>query len=251
VVAALAVALLAGQGCAELPSITGGVCGNLVVDASEDCDGFSVFAGDTVCAAPTAENACHYLCSEDASCPEGWGCGADGRCRRPSGRFEPAPESPWRFNVNELAVGDVDGDRHDDLLGNNEFSLAVRFGSSSATFLEELEVNIRPPTGPLTFARFDGDPLLDVLVPTESGLFALLGQPEREFDVVSYAQFEVGTGPARVVPVESDSGNITSEVLTIGGGIMAFAGHTLGVVSPLCQDTRALGIRVVRANELA
>jgi hypothetical protein len=50
------------------------------------------------------------------------------------------------------------------------------------------------------------------------------------------------------------------EYVLVGGHAVAYHGYPrytgdmdffVRVVSPLCQDTRALGIRVVRANELA
>jgi hypothetical protein len=176
------------------------VCGNLVIDATEDCDGFSAFGGGTRCAGPGEDNACFYVCGDGVvgsepgdgplrgGCPPGWGCGQDGRCRRPSGMFTAAGPS-WHMPVQSFAIGDVDGDGHADLIGNNQQTLMVRYGSPSADFQDSFEMNIRRPVGEVTYARLDEDHRLDAIIPTQEGLFVLLGSEGRTLEPVAYSSF--------------------------------------------------------------
>lgn len=226
--------LAATAGCTDLPEVEPEGCGNLVLNAEEDCDGFSDRGEGTACGAPDTSNACFFVCSdaEGMVCPTGWGCGLDGRCRRPSGSFEEGPGSPWRFRVGDFAVGDVDGDGHNDLVGNDVQSLTVRFGADSGDFASDLDVLTPQPFGPLTFGIFDADALLDVLVPVAGGLFVLLGDEERSLEPVAYSPIEVEVlGNARIFPVEADGGaNLNSELLVITANVMQFVGSS---VSPM------------------
>jgi hypothetical protein len=193
-VALLMCALAAG--CYDLPDVERDVCGNKVIDGEEDCDGFSEYGGDTVCGAPELEEEakqCVYLCDGDSSaCPPGWGCSLDGVCNRPEGTFVDAPASPWFMPVDEFAIGDVDGDRAADLIGNDPAQIIVRFGSANAEFPDELSTAIRRPTGAVTYTHFDGDPRLDVVVPIDLGLFVLRGGSGRTLDSVAYSPFSSG-----------------------------------------------------------
>ena len=83
---------LAAAGCADLEPMVAGECGNGVVEPErgEECDSFP----EGTCRPPGAEHECRLDCSE-TTCPDGYGCGLDGLCRKPSGKFE---------SVNLLAV---------------------------------------------------------------------------------------------------------------------------------------------------
>ena len=194
-----AAASLAAAGCYDLPSVPAGQCGNLVLDTAEDCDGFSAFGGDAACGAPGDANQCAYVCDPTADatssggpvCPDGWGCGQDGRCRRASGAFTEAPGSPWLFPVSTLGLGDVDGDGFADSIGNDSQNMMVRYGSGTGDFAASLQFSIRRPTGPVAFGQFDNDGLLDAVVPIAEGLFVLLGDPARTLDPVAYAPFSL------------------------------------------------------------
>src|SRR5690349_632964 len=193
--------VLAAAGCHDLPDVAEDECGNLVVEANEDCDGFDAADGRGVCGAPDDDNACHFTCIPDQpedflQCPPGWGCGDDGRCEQPSGYFYEAEGSPWTMPVDQLAIGDVDGDGNDDLVGNNQQQIMVRFGNTEGKFAETYELNIRRPNGPVTYDFFNSDvtggaprEMLDVIVPIEEGLFVLLGDEEKFFEPVAYAPF--------------------------------------------------------------
>jgi hypothetical protein len=226
---ALAVASLLA-GCADLPTVQSEGCGNLVLNETEDCDGHTnTELGEQLsCGAPNTANACRYICDEanDVFCPTGWGCGTDGRCRRPSGVFEEGPGSPWRFRVDDFALGDVDGDGNADLVGNDFSSISVRYGSSTGEFPTETSLLTRPPEGPLSFRHFDDDNRLDVVVPIAGGLFVLLGQPNRSLEPVAYSPFEIDdtdiSTRINIVPVESFSGNLNTELVMMANNFMVY-----------------------------
>ncbi|HTM21940.1 MAG TPA: VCBS repeat-containing protein, partial [Kofleriaceae bacterium] len=169
----VAAALLLCAGCADLPDVESGTCGNLVVDFDEDCDGFTSMGEGTACGAPDGDNACFFVCDAESGsiCPDGWGCGGDGRCRRPSGFFVEATGSPYRFAVQDFDIADVDGDGNADLVGNDVNALTVRFGADDGTFATNLDVTIPQAQGPVTVGQFDDDALADVVVPMRGGLF--------------------------------------------------------------------------------
>jgi hypothetical protein len=110
---ALALAALVAPGCASLPDLAAGTCGNHVVEANEDCDGFAPDA-TSVCIEKGAVGQCHLDCAPRAdgsrpSCPAGWGCGVQGLCRPPTGEFEVSPELAVG-GASLLMTGDFDGD---------------------------------------------------------------------------------------------------------------------------------------------
>jgi hypothetical protein len=75
---------LVASACADLPPLEANVCGNSVIDESEDCDSFADpdLGPNTQCApASDTANACRSVCSQTISCPFGWGCGPEGVCR--------------------------------------------------------------------------------------------------------------------------------------------------------------------------
>ncbi len=104
---------LALGACLELPPMAAGVCGNGVVDAGEDCDGFVAYAGAR-CEAPGRTAACRFACGP-GDCPPGWGCGVDGVCRAPSGAFRAGGGHIDGLSEG-VATGDFDGDGRDELV---------------------------------------------------------------------------------------------------------------------------------------
>src|SRR5687768_5390911 len=113
--AVLALLSLALFDCATLEPLGAGTCGNGVVDANEDCDGFAASGiTSSTCGAPSdPEKACRLTCKTAADCPDGWGCATAGICREPSGRFDPMSEGV-SAGVETLVVGDFDGDSRKD-----------------------------------------------------------------------------------------------------------------------------------------
>jgi hypothetical protein len=247
----LALALLAA--CADLPDVDPDECGNLVIDAEEDCDGFADLGENTVCGEPDSENECFFVCDDaGAECPDGWGCGGDGRCRRASGGFAEAPGSPWRFAVTDFEIGDVDGDGNEDLIGDDVTSLTVRFGSDDGQFATDLDVVIPQAQGPVTVGNFDDDALVDVVVPMGGGLFVALGSEERDLTPVAYAPFslgDVGDNGVGAISLESAGGDLNTEIVIMVGNTMQFLNSTQPfTVMPATFDVTKLAGRTTTAD---
>lgn len=135
--------------CAALDRLPETTCGNGVIDATEDCDTFPNDPKDTTkarCGAPTeGEFACHLRCGAQANgttlaCPDGWGCNVKGICREPTGTFQSALGAV-SGGVNQLTVGDFDGDGRRDLIG---------FGPRNTSNASRLRVHYFDDNGALT-----------------------------------------------------------------------------------------------------
>ena len=224
--------ILTGSGCTDLAEVEDGVCGNLVIDVSEDCDGFTEFAAGTACGEPGSSNECRYSCDlvGGVVCPDGWRCGESGLCVRPTGEFDLAAESPWPFEVKAFTLGDLDADGHLDLIGEHRSTVTVRFGSGDGAFPSELDIAIRQAEGPLSLGHFDDDASIDIVVPNNAGLAVMLGQDDRTIEPVAYAPFEIEQeGDIVVTAIEAYLYNMSTEVLFIMTGdgsadVMAFLG---------------------------
>ncbi len=119
-VAALAAAALGGLGCASLPTLEGGVCGNGVLEAGEACDPPAKAVGFT-CRPPGGLGECQYDCSgtsdeSRAKCPGALGCARDGVCRAETGGFEAATEPLSPLACSWLSQADFDGDGRSEVL---------------------------------------------------------------------------------------------------------------------------------------
>ena len=231
-------------GCKGLPEVNANVCGNLVLEPGEDCDGFG--DGDsTACGNPGSINGCFFVCDlEDLAaspCPRGYGCGADGRCRSPSERFAEAAQVD--FPVSEFKVADIDGDGTDDLIGTsqNAFHIAFADGDGSLT----TKVFPSPAfAGFFSVGDLNGDAQTDIVAADGLGVAAYLGRPGQTIEPVPFALFETsslvdvkalsvsgefGIGPAddtRVLTLLDDpqSGGFIDEDSTNRGSIEALFG---------------------------
>lgn len=224
-----------GYGCSPLPPIDPGICGNRVLEPEEDCDTFSGSGPNTSCGPPETPNACFFVCDAEGVlvCPSGWRCGLDGRCRRPRAEFSSQP-SVFSFPVESFDIGDVDGDRNNDLIGFTRSSIAVRFGERGGDLEELLRVGIHRAQNDLHITEIDGDGRLDVVVPVSSGLFVLRGRPERRLAPVAYSPFDLGGAvDARIIPLESRAANPTTELLTLLESTMFFEQGRLAQLMPL------------------
>jgi len=148
--------------CAQLDPLVPSTCGNGVVDATEDCDGFP----KGQCGAPASGPAqCRLLCGKQASgetlaCPDGWGCSVSGFCRQPSGSFEAGGE-PVSAGVTTMLVGDFDGDGKKDVLGSSGPTSKGRihyFNDAAAPQIVALPGVLASPT----IRDFDGDGRSDI-----------------------------------------------------------------------------------------
>ena len=85
-----------------------GVCGNLVVEPGEDCD------GSLGCGAPGTQSACRFTC-DGTACAPGLTCGNDKICRQATGYFNLS--TPIGRADEAFAASDLDGDGILDLIG--------------------------------------------------------------------------------------------------------------------------------------
>jgi hypothetical protein len=194
----LLVALLAGLllDCSSLPVISAGVCGNAVVDPGEDCDTFPVSSG-TSCRPPGAAGQCRLDCTTGSGdvCPSGWGCGADGICREPSGVFTRQAQvvgaDAWR-----VMTGDFDGDHRADVVAR----AAIDSGGYSSVRIEYYQPNpdlsitladtlvLAPTVASPIVDDFDQDGLSDLAF-IAGGIDVMLGQSDRTLAPVAYPAF--------------------------------------------------------------
>src|SRR5690606_35502783 len=118
--------------CADLDEVELGVCGNHVHEPEfgEDCDGSAArFGPDAKCGAPTSATPCRLTCNPVAAttgCPDGWGCGLDGVCRRPTAEL-----SFVQLPGQARGIGDLDGDGRDDVI------LRGQSGEAQVAFFNE------------------------------------------------------------------------------------------------------------------
>jgi hypothetical protein len=186
VVALSALVLHHAAGCEVLDPLNAG-CGNGVLDPGEDCDGN--FPGQAVpCREPVAESSCRFDCSEDGTCPAGFGCGADGVCRRPTGTFAMSV-GPLGGRTSHIVVSDVDADGRDDLVhAGLEGLVGLYYFDEDASV--ELEIGLPSFTAP-ALADLTGDGLVDLAMPVRDGpqrgrVIVLLGVGGRELAAQSY-----------------------------------------------------------------
>jgi hypothetical protein len=109
---------IASCACSTLPDIPAGVCGNGVLDPTEDCDGFP--REGLECRPPGERAQCRLDCSpsadgEPVACPVGYGCDADHVCRRATGDYAPLSDRILG-RARSLESGDFNGDGRDDVL---------------------------------------------------------------------------------------------------------------------------------------
>lgn len=123
---ALLSALASAIGCATLPSVPEGTCGNLVVDGNEDCEQFSAEEG-TRCGA-SGKGACRFVCgasAENARCPTGFACGTDGLCRTASGSFDNDVVPTFAMASHALGAADFDGDGRSEIVSKGPRATTV------------------------------------------------------------------------------------------------------------------------------
>jgi hypothetical protein len=165
--------------CLQLPDYNETGCGDSILGAGEDCDGRYAIDG-AACGAPGDEHACHYVCTSDAACPDGWGCGVDGRCYQPQLVLAPPP-APKPLPMRVSDVTDVDGDGFGDLVGSAGVTISTRFGDVSGALDQSFDLVTPPPTGKIWFAPLDGDAQSDAIIPLGATLVVLSGQETRDF----------------------------------------------------------------------
>ncbi|MDB4960345.1 MAG: hypothetical protein JWP01_344 [Myxococcales bacterium] len=148
-------------GCTSFDSLDRGVCGNGLLEAGEDCD-----SDDASCVR------CAVVCTGATDCPTtDYTCGVDGLCHAPGGALG-GPVAGGPFQVNDLAITDIDDDDIGDVVGVSRTSIAVHYGEPTAR-LTRVDSLITPSqTGRAAFGDLDNDAALDVTIVTADGMVA-------------------------------------------------------------------------------
>lgn len=157
---AFAMAVIA-CGCTSFDSIDRGVCGNGLIEAAEDCD-----SNDSSCVR------CAVVCSTSSDCPTtDYACGVDGLCHAPGGSLGAAmPAGP--FQINDLAITDIDRDRIGDVVGVSKTSIAVRYGEPTARLSRTDSLVTPSQLGDAAFGDLDDDGTIDLTIATPDGMVA-------------------------------------------------------------------------------
>ena len=154
-----------------------GTCGNGILEpfSGEDCDSHDV--DGFACGAPTGDNGCRFVCDDGAACPDGWGCGLDGRCRAPSGQFsDPIVVDTRGAN---LYAADVDGDGRDDVLSLESGVISLAFADADRVFRSLQSLPNDTLDADPAICDLDLDGRADVLAPFIDGVMAFRGLETR------------------------------------------------------------------------
>ena len=206
--AALACAAIGG--CAPLPSVEAGICGNSVIESSEDCDMFA--PGPTFeCRPPGSLGECRLDCrargdGSRASCPDGWGCSVDGICRPTTGAFDTlqqhAVSGAW-----SLMASNFDGDRRAEIVSRQPFDAVGRTRLAASYFDERGELDETVVFPKLVFAPavtdLSGDGRTD-LVFSDFRVGLLLGQTDRSWAPKTFSSYSVRGARLRLATVYFD-----------------------------------------------
>jgi hypothetical protein len=207
-------------GCKDLPDIPPGVCGNQVVEPSEDCDGFSL--DGVPCRRPGSVDECRLDCSPDETgvaptCPNGWGCLGGTACRPATGEFV-ASGSEIPANAWSLLTGDFDGDGHGDVVSLEQ---PVTMGITKARVHYFDDPGVSPESFVLekvfaspTVSRISRDARSDIAY-SFGNVGVLVGEPDRSLLAETYPSYFVGTTPGRVVFVNDAQVGGTSAIAVL------------------------------------
>lgn len=157
---AIAIVIIA-CGCTSFDSIDRDVCGNGLVEAAEDCD-----SSDASCVR------CAVVCTTTSDCPTtDYACGVDGLCHAPGGSLgSPLPAGP--FQINDLAITDIDRDQIGDVVGVSRTSIAVRHGEPSGRLTRGESLVTPSQVSNAAFGDLDDDGAIDVTIATTDGMVA-------------------------------------------------------------------------------
>lgn len=243
-------------GCTKAPDVDPGTCGNRVIEEGEDCDGFA--SDGQACGEPDTGNECAFICDlqggEDAPvCPADWQCGRDGRCRQPTGTFDEDALTTLEFVTQVLAIGDIDGNGYNDIVGNQSSRITMRLGGATNVLGDKRDVLVPEPVAPLLFDHLDEDGRMDVIVPIAGGLFTMVGTDRPSLEPVSYASLQLNPlGGIRTLTVEAFTGagdrDLEIVALTNDGMVFFEADATAAVNYPDGGTFAAMGRDVAVGN---
>jgi hypothetical protein len=117
-------------------------------------------------------------------CPDGWGCGTDGVCRRPAGTF-----AGTAFSANENAVhlllGDVDGSKRKAIVVDTSDELKVHYFDDTSTLYQTTSFTVRsanPAVG-----DFNGDHIDDIAYRLQESLVVRVGAKDQSLAAIPFA----------------------------------------------------------------
>jgi hypothetical protein len=146
------------------------VCGNGIAEPGngEDCDGS---AGGLSCFDPGTPNECRFACDASPACPDGYGCGLDGVCRRPAGTFAVLAVVPGE---SDAVVGaELNGDGRRDLLQISRDAFHSLYLDDAAELQRKTVVTTASPP---RVGDVDGDGMDDVVYRVRSKFIAEAGE---------------------------------------------------------------------------
>jgi hypothetical protein len=236
----LALALAATSSCAELPDIARDVCGNAIVEAAEDCDGFARKGEpNTACRAPGEAMECHFDCTRNAAgsgpaCPNGWACGSDSTCRPPGGIFVPVGE-PFVADASWVRSGDFDGDGRSELVTSGNASLSVHYFDAAANLASSSA--LPPRRSPPAIGHLSGSSRSDLAFVLDelSGLGVVLGGADRKLIPKAYPTIALMPGiRARFVALLDETplatqGSVRAAVLSSVAGTKTILIERVGI----------------------
>jgi hypothetical protein len=198
VVAAALVAL--GAACAELEPFPGGVCGNGILEADEECDPGIV--GRAGCGAPSDPlRACRPICAAatalepEVACGAGSRCGDDGICRSFSGQLAAGTPVVLGRAIASLELADFDADRVPDLMMATGRDVFLAYGDGDGGFAAPDREPLSALRGmPFAFSLNPRqDAARDLVVPIRTGALVLAGSSTRRLDALAFDR-PVGAG---------------------------------------------------------
>lgn len=216
----------AALGCAELPDLPAGVCGNGVVEAGEACD-----SADISCGQPDTDEACRKLCKVDDECGGGAAtCGFDGVCRTASGSFALVNEvgTPGAAFAD---VADFDGDGVSDLVTFGSLQVRALYLEESGGVVSEATLPAMaaaPAVGNLT-ADFDGVPdgVGDLVDLTTFGVSVFRGQSDQTFQSTSYSSLNVTEGTVTYAVLEARQPTDQNNTYFAADEVLRFIGNSV------------------------
>jgi hypothetical protein len=226
-------------GCTAFPVIESDVCGNAVIDETEDCDTFA--DPGRHCRRPGEIGECHFDCRENvdgkrAECPDDMGCAPDGLCHYPTGGFD----KPVNFasGVSSwLSTADFDGDGRLDVISTeaaNELSQArfrIHYFDADAG-LEETRTFPRVVTRPIA-RKLTGDDTADDFIFSNDLVGMLPGRRDREWIPATFSSYVLPGSHLRAVPVRADGVGDA-----IGLAIFSVLDEGPGVYVPSLDDAK-------------
>jgi hypothetical protein len=232
--------LVAVTGCADLPPLELGTCGNGILDPGEDCD-----THDARCVA------CAWTC-DDLDCSgipaprdgHGYACGAEHVCHAPGGVLATTPTTNQELAVQTIFITDVDRDHYGDVVGVSADAIVSRFGDPAGKLERETATVIPTVGGPIAIADLDGDKARDVLVPARDGLVAF-ASPQHAMSPFALTVELAGVGNLQLRALFSIDGKRLGVLVDDPRG----SGHLVGAIVdittrvimpmalPLCDST--------------